>query len=463
MRKILIGLTSLAMIAGAARAEEPPRTVGDYATAMNAVAERLDLQLAQRQKAADAAAAQRLSLIAAMVRRASAEFRSAEQSAIVDDAYTLPAPVRAKFDAAFALTLEAERRAASEPAFVDQAQSTFNALLDALPVITPHPTFYGLLSSDLAEPQPPLAADVVVYGHRLIDPLYGETPGVSFNGTELPASAVHATASRLDITLPPPVRAAVHFAPPPCEQRPSFGLRVHDTYAKAHGFWPFIWHTPVETNADLYALASPVLFEARIQASAETPATADAVQDFTRRSDFAVADCEQTKTVQVEVAAPEGASDVVCQAAWTNASGQTSTSGQCERQGGVLRATGVLTGQKKICSPDKLCTCSALSQGSLEISGHFRVALPASGLTPLTGIAPLEFPAGGIARRTLPTERLRQVKIDVQRRDCPENIDTLEMSLGAEASGAAVSRTGAFRALYRGGELSVGSAEAFAP
>ena len=73
MRKFSIGLMSLALLAGAARAAEPPRTIGDFGNAMNAIAERLDLQLGQRQKAADAAGAQRLALLAAMIRRASAE------------------------------------------------------------------------------------------------------------------------------------------------------------------------------------------------------------------------------------------------------------------------------------------------------------------------------------------------------------------------------------------------------
>ena len=463
MPKILIGLLSLLAIAGTALGAEPPRTVGDYANAMNTVAERLDLQLAQRQKAADAAGAQRLSLIAAMIRGASAEFRAAEQTAIVDDVDTLPAPVKSKFDAAFALTLDAERRAAQEPRFVDEAQATFNALIDALPIITPHPTFYGLLSNDLSEAQAPLAADVVLYGHRLIDPLYDEAPGVQFNGTELPASALRVTDARIEITLPPNVRKAVRFAPPPCEQRPSFGLRVHDVYAKRHGVWPLVWHTKVDTNADLYTLASPVVFEARIEASAETTAAVDAVQDFRRRSDFTVADCDENKTVQVEIPAPEGASDIVCKAAWTGASGQTSTSGACEREGGMLRATGVLIGLAKVCSPDKLCSCSAHSQGVLEISGHFHVVQAGSDVTPLKGVASLDFPAGGLARRAIAGERLRHLKVDIGRRDCPEVVDTLEISLGIDASGSAVSRTGAFRATYRDGELSVGSAEAFEP
>jgi hypothetical protein len=464
MRKISLTLTSLALMAGAACAAEAPRTVGDYGNAMNAVAEKLDLALAQRQRAADAAGAQRLGLVAAMIRRASAEFRSAEQAHIVEDADTLPAPVKAKLDAAFARTREAESRAAGEPRFVDEAHATFNALIDALPVKTPHPTFYGLLSNDLTDPQGRLAADVVVYGDRLIDPLYDISPTVQFGGEDLPASALKSTSGRIEITLPTQVKAAVRFSPAPCEQRPSFGLRVHDVYAQAHGpFWPLVWHTRVETNADFYALASPVVFAARIEAAVETPATKATVQDFRRRSDFAIADCEQTKTVKVEIAAPEGASDVACKAVWTDAAGQTATSGRCERHGATLSATGVLTGPAKVCSPDKLCSCSERAQGFLEISGTYRAPEAASDLTPVAGLAPLDFPAGGLVRRALPFERLRQIKLDVARRDCAIDADTLEITLGQEVSGAAVSKTGAFRAIYAGGELSVGAAEAFAP
>ncbi len=464
MRLIPLVLTSLALNVAFAFAAGAPRTVGDYAGAMNAVAEKLDLQLTVRQRAADAASAQRLSLVAAMIRRASAEFRSAEQEHIVENADTLPAPVKARLDAAFALTLEAERRAAPEPRFVDEAHANFNAFIDALPVKTPHPTLYGLMSNDLADAQNKLGADVVIYGDRLIDPLYGESPSVRIADTDLPAAALHVTAGRIDVTLPPQAKAAVRFDPPPCEPRPSFGLRVHDNYAQAHGlFWPLVWHTRVETNADLYALASPVMFEARIEAAAETSATQSTTQEFRRRSQFAVADCERNKTVQIEFAAPEGASDIVCKAEWTDAAGQTATSGQCERSGGILRASGVLTGLATVCSPDKLCACAAHSQGVLEISGSYQVPTTASGLTPVSDLVPLEFPAGGLARRTLAAARLRHIKLDFARRGCPILADNLEITPGEDASGVAVSKSGAFRAVFQDGQLSVGSAEAFAP
>jgi len=219
----------------------------------------------------------------------------------------------------------------------------------------------------------------------------------------------------------------------------------------------------VATNADLYALASPVRFAATIEATAETPAITAATQSFRRRSEFAVVDCEQTRKVEVEVTAPEGASDIVCKAVWTDAAGQTETSGQCERNGGTLRATGVLTGLARICSPDKLCACSSHSQGVLEMSGSYRVPQTGSGLTAVPGLAPLDFPIGGLARRALKAEQLRLIKLDIARRDCPVVADTIQITLGDDQSGSAVSKSGAFRAAYQGGELSVGSAEAFPP
>ena len=462
MRKFGVVLICL-LLATAARAGDAPRTVGDYANAMNAAADALDRQLAERQKAGDAAGAQRLALVSAMVRRGGAEFRSAEQEHIVDDVSALPPAVRAKLDAAFALTQDAARRAAPDPRFVDEAHAGFNALIEALPVKTPHPTFYGLLSADLADPQGALPADVVIYGDRLVDPLYGEAPQVRVGDTDLPPDALKLRDGRIEVTLPPAARAQARFAPPPCEPRPSFGLRVHAVYARALGFWPLIWHTRVETNADLYALASPVWFEARVEALAETQDAAASTQTFEARSPFAVADCEETRTVVVEAAAPEGASEVTCKAAWTDAAGQTATSGQCERHGGVLRASGVLTGPAKICSPDKLCTCSTRAQGFLQISGAYRIAETAPTLAPVPDVAPFDFPAGGLARREVSAPKLRQIKIDVARRDCPRAEARLQIGLGGDESGAAVSPTGAFRAKFAGGALSVGAAEAFAP
>jgi hypothetical protein len=465
MRRFWIASLASVFVAGAAVAAQTPRLVGDYASEMNDIAHRLDLQLADRQKAGEAAAAQRLALAAAMIRRASAEFRGAEQGSLTDDVNTLPAPIKARLDAAFSRAGEAERRAAAEPRFVDEAHAAFNALIDVLPIKTPHPTLYGLMSNDLTDPSGRLSADVVIYGDRLIDPVYGVAPGVAYGGADLPAAALHASDDRIEITLPPATKAAMHYAPPPCEQRASFGLRVHSVYALAHGFWPIVWHTQVDSSGDLFALASPVLYEAQISAEAEAVATTASTVAFRRRSDFVVADCEQTRAVEVAVVTPEGASDVVCQAAWVNATGRTATSGRCEQREGALSASGALTGPPKVCSPDKLCACSTNGQGFLEISGTYRISRSANGRKLVADLAPLAFPLGGLAHQAFGSEQLRLLKIDVARRDCPVVADTMTIALGedAGASGAAVSKSGAFRALFEDGRLSVGSAQAFAP
>ena len=465
MRKFWIASLVSAFVAGAAMAGETPRTVGDYAAAMNDIAERLDLQLADRQKAGEAAAAQRIALAAAMVRRIGAEFRSAEQSSLTDDAGNLPAPVKAKLDAAQARAEEAEARAAAEPRYIDDAQAAFNDLIHVLPIVTPHPTLYGLLSNDIADPPGSLAADVVAYGDRLIDPFIGVGPTVSYAKADLPSSSIKVNGDRIEITLPPQTRAAVNYAPPPCEQRPSFGLRIHSAYALAHGYWPVIWHTQVESNDDFFALASPALFEARIQAEADAAATKASTVAFRQRSNFVVAECGQTKVAEVSVATPEGTSDVVCQTAWVDTTGATANGGRCEQRGGAIVATGALTGLAKVCSPDKLCTCPTTGQGYLEISGSYRAPAPGRDRKPLANIAPLPFPLGGVARHEFGSERVRALKIDVARRDCPVVAGALTMTLAedAGASGVAVSKSGDFRATFEDGRLSVGSASAFAP
>jgi hypothetical protein len=57
------------------------------------------------------------------------------------------------------------------------------------------------------------------------------------------------------------------------------------------------------------------------------------------------------------------------------------------------------------------------------------------------------------------------LKIDVARQNCPVVAAKLTIGLGddAGASGAAVSKSGDFRAVFEDGRLSVGSASAFPP
>ena len=462
MARFWIALCLAPWLATGALAAPAPKTVGDYITQMNDIGRRLDLQVAQRQQAGEVAAAQRVALVAAMVRRASAEFRGAEQAQVTDEPGALPAPIKSRIDAAYARASEAETRAAADPRFIDEAQATFNALIEALPEPTPHPTFYGLLANDLTDAEGRLPADVVIYGDRIVDPVYATPPVVSYAGTELPPEAVRVAGDRLEVTLPESVKAAVHFAPPPCARRPPFGLRVHSVYAQAHEIWPILWHTTIETNDDVFALASPILFEARVSGLVEAAASEAASVPFRQLSDFAVADCEQTKTVEVAMAPPEGASDVVCQARWVSLTGKGDTSGACQTREGKIVATGTLTGAAKVCSPDKICSCTSLTQGFLEISGAYRVSRTASGLKPLTPPTPLVFAQGALAEQAFP-ERARQLKIDISRRDCPVVADRITIDLGgeADASALAMSPSAAFRAAIGEGRLRVGSAEAF--
>ncbi len=103
---------------------------------------------------------------------------------------------------------------------------------------------FGMLAGDLADAGAPLGHDVVVYGSRLIDPIYNIAPVVMYGRTEISAANVVLKDDRLEVTLPDAVKTAVNFAPTPCASRPSFGLRVRSVYGET-----------VRTLADRVALA----------------------------------------------------------------------------------------------------------------------------------------------------------------------------------------------------------------
>ena len=130
-----------------------PRTVSDYANAMNASAARLDAAVTERQQAGDMAAAQRLVLAAAMVRRAAEEFRGAEQEALTDPVSGLPAPLPERLAAALARQAEkAESRAADRSRLhrggAGGSQRADGGAADASAGI---PCSMALLSRDLAD------------------------------------------------------------------------------------------------------------------------------------------------------------------------------------------------------------------------------------------------------------------------------------------------------------------------
>ncbi len=454
----------LAAFASAAWANDAPQTVSDYANAMNDIATQIDVQITVRQKAGDMAAAQRLVLAAAMIRRGAEEFRGVEQDSLTDPISSLPAPVPARLQAAMATAKAAETRAADQPAFVQEAHLAFNALIAALPDNTPHPIVYGILARDLSGGS--LPSDIVVYGYRLIDPIYKVNPVVMFGKTEISAAVVHD--DQIDVTLPEDVKKAVNFAPPPCESRESFGIRVHSLYAKRHGFWPFVWHTQVPTNADFYTLPTPIFYTAKVLVNFDTESNKASVVPFQEKSNLAAADCRQTSKAEVVVALPANVKNVTCDADWVDTSGAQKMSSHCETKGGSVRAEGEITAGAPVCSPEKLCSCPAPAQGFLEAKGSYQILTPADVIKSQAESTPLTFPAGGMALEqvTIPKgARLRHVGLDLSRRACPTPVDSIDLTIGDDPEGAAagVSKTGTFRAAILHGSLSIGAADAFAP
>jgi hypothetical protein len=454
----------LAALASAALADDAPQTVSDYNNVMNDVAAQVDVQVTVRQKVGDMAAAQRLVLAAAMIRRAAEEFRGAEQNYLSEDASELGAPVLARLKAAIATAKEAETRAADQPAFVEEAQNTFNALIAALPIKLPHPIVYGLLARDLAGGA--LPSDIVIYGYRLIDPVYKIKPVVLFGKTVISAAVVHD--DRIDVTLPADVQKAVNFAPSPCEGRQSFGLRVRSVYAQRHGLWPVVWRTQVLSNADFYTLPTPVFYTAKVLVSMERASETTSVVPFDEKSSFASADCLQTSKIEVVVALPANVKNVACTADWVDISGAEKKSSHCVSEGSSVRAVGEITAGAQVCSPQKLCSCPVPAQGFLEAKGTYQIVGPAEVVTSEANSASLTFPAGGVAVGRVMTPKgakLRHVGLGLSRRACPTQVDSIDLNIGDDPEGAAtgISKTGAFRATILQGNLSVGASDAFAP
>jgi hypothetical protein len=458
---------ALALAPRAGLADEAPVTVSDYATAMNAAAAQLDVEISDRQKAGEMAAAQRLVLAAAMVRRTAEEFRSAEQEAMTQPVSGLPAPVPARAEAALAKANEAQTRAADDAGFANEAHVTYDALLAVLPQKTPHPVLFGMLSGDLAPPDAPLGYDIVIYGYRLIDSIYKTEPVALYGKSELDAANVAVKDDRIEITLPEAVKKAVHFDPPPCQSRPSFGLRVHNVYAETFGKWPILWHSQAETNIDFYALPTPVIYSAAIVADAEASSVKSSTVNFRQKAELTFADCDRTATADIVAPLPEDARDVTCSAAWVDTSSVTKASSRCAVEGHAVHAVGEVAGGAKICSPDKLCTCSTQAQGWLEVTGSYRIVEVASQMQVAADWPPLSFPAGGVAHGRIDLgdgRRLRHIALALTRRACPTPVDSINLPVGEDpnAKVTGVSKTGAFRAAIQGGALTVGAADAVA-
>ncbi len=462
MRIQLPVLTALALVlaAPAALAEATPHTVSDYANVMEAAAVRLDASVTERQKAGDMAAAQRLVLLSAMVRRAGQEFRGAEQEAMTDDVATLPAPAPQRLAAAVEAAGAATERF-DDPVFLDGAQRTFNALMAALPMKPRHPIFYGVLSRDVAAK--PLAADLVIYGYRILDPVLKIAPTVAIQRSEVTSFTVKD--DRIELTLPPDIKTALDFSPSPCESRAGFGLRLVGVYAQPRGVWPISWNNELRTSADLFVLPSPVFYTAKVLARVEQLTQKTTTAPFEARSGLVVADCGQTRTAEVDVPLPPGVTNVTCSGEWVDASGAETSAGRCVNEGGRLRITGELVGGQKVCSPDKLCTCPNSAQGFLRASGSYQSQSAGESVKSETEATPLTFAAGSLAEGTLDigaVGTLRHLTLSFTRRGCPAEVDALGLNIGAPQEKAeAVSKTGAFRAIFQSGKLTVGAIDAY--
>jgi hypothetical protein len=447
-------------------AQSAPRTVNDYYEAMQTSAAHLDAEVADRQRSGDMAAAQRIALAAGMVRRTAEEFRGTEQEYMQDEVGGLNSPIPERVEAAVQKAKEAELAVAEHAAFIDEAQLTFNALLAALPQKTPHPILYGMLVNDLTDPAAPLPSDIVFFGFRLVDPIYKTAPTVQYGKTEFPASAVTVKDDRIEANLPEAIKNAVHYAPPPCMSRPGFGLRAHFIFAERHGYWPLVWHTQTESNVDLFAMPTPMIYSATITTSSQISATTSTVENFEERSSVANVDCEQSKTVEVRVTLPAAAQDAKCTASWVDATGATKLSSRCQIEGQVAHAVGQITAGAKVCSPDKLCTCSVPAQAWLEARGAYRQPTTTTQLQMDAEPTQVAFAAGGIAElRIAPREgrKLRDVALSISRRACATVLDTIDLVIGDDPNGqaAAPSASGEFRASIKAGDLKIGASEAF--
>ncbi len=452
----------LAVSAPAALADEAPRTVTDYANLIVASAARLDVMVTDRQKDGDMAVAQRLVLTAAMLRRAGEEFRSSEQDSMTGDVSGLSEPVPQRLAAVVAKAAEAETRAAADPAFVEEAQRTVNALMAALPMKPPHPLFFGVLSRDLADS--PLPSDLVIYGYRMIDPLLKIPPVVLFNKTEISDLAIKS--NRIEVTLPPDIKKAVGFAPPPCESRAGFSVRVTDSYIQQRGIWPISWKNQIESTEDLFVLPTPVFFTAKIATTVEETAVKTSTVPIEQKSDMVSADCEETRRAEIAVPLPVGFKNLTCSAEWVDASGAARLASHCATVGQTLRVTGEIVGGMRACSPDKLCSCPTSAKGFLQAKGSYEVPMPGETVKVEAQARPLTFPAGSLAQDRVDSSnraKLRHVALSLSRRACPTEVDDIVLNLGDDPHGGAdaTSKTGAFRALIEAGKLTVGAIDAY--
>ena len=321
---------------------------------------------ADRQKAGDMAAAQRLALVAAMVRRAASEFRGAEQDYMTDDVSGLPAPVPG-----------AHRRCARKggrgrarrrrPSGVRRRRATARSTRCSrlCRSKTPHPMIYGLLSNDLADPVAPLAErrrHLRLSPDRSVSTRRRRRCSTTRRSCRPPRVEIDRRPDRSDTAgrrqEGGQFRAAALRARAPASRS---GCARSSRESRGFGRSPGTPRTTIRTR-DLFALPTPIDLYRRDRRQRRNDRRADADGRISsevgvRRSPIA----GRRRRSKSSVPLPDKAKDVKC-------------TRRLDRYERARRSTSAIAGSRarsftpseksragaEVCSPDNLCTCSVL-------------------------------------------------------------------------------------------------------
>jgi len=453
----------MASTAGAETASfSPPRTLGDFVDFLNDKADAAQTAGDASGKAGDYALTQQQYLLRDMIKKSANEYKFLKRTILPNAIDDLDAAARSRFDD---IVKTLGKNGASDQGevmkTVREAQTEFNALFRAELKAAPHPILYGTLSRDLADGAAPPSADVEIFGFDIIDTDLQKAPVVQIGATDLPPDAVAVKDDDIFVTLPAGVRAAVGFAPDPCQGRSTFPLRVTTYYGESRGVWPLSWVEEHLSNADFSVLPTPTAYDLSIAYNFERVTHSEATETYSQRSPYVVADCDQTVSTSVVFDVPAGARDITCEANWAETVAVKSANGSCAIKGETIEANGAISGPEKVCSALKLCGCVANARGWLEVSGSYKKgsqrveSISASPpnrypLLPDTAIAiPLNLDAGA---------RLTHIGVIVAKRACPTHFDKLDIGFANDGAQivAGISKTGAFRAKLKNNRLIVG-------
>ncbi len=447
-------------------ADRNAQTVSDLYDAWTDLATTIDTAATVAQRRGDGALAQQQFLLGAMTRRAAGEFRSAEQYSLVVRIADLPAPILELANAAgSALASAPGATDASAGTALKDAQEKVNALLGVVMGDKHYPVLYGMLTRDLTRDPAAQPADLMIYGYDVRDKAVEKPPVVTIGNVELPDSAVRVDNDILLVTLPEEIKKAIGFAPSPCADRTTFGVRVRAFYAKIRGIWPLTWKNEQSTVSDFSALQTPTIYTAKATYSLDGLIKSVATESFEKKSSFVAADCEQSASTSMTIDLPPGAQGVTCEAHWVDTSSVKSAQSNCAVENARATARGTLSGLAKICSSGQLCSCVSSAHGWLEAKGTYQHSADAFAPVDRTLADVPSFAPDGSASVALPlapNETLRGISVAFARRACPETLDALDISTppGQAQAFPTSSRSGAFRALYSAGRLLVGSANA---